>query len=106
MQEVLAVLVLAAFAYFIGKELLYRRRHKDFLDSRDARGRPMVRTPKPPKPPKPAKPEQRVSDKELKERAKVLKAAVKRGDLPLDEAASSLVRFAGIDEPRARKLLS
>ena len=83
MVPLLSLLLLLALAFWIGKEFSYARRRKVFLSTRDSRGRPM--------PP----PHQRVSDEEIAERARVLRGAVARGDISLDEAAGSLIRYAG-----------
>ena len=94
MVRILAPLILVAVCVWIYREFAHARRQRAFRLSRDARGRPM--------PP----PHQRVTDAELFDRVRVLRGAVERGELPVDEAAGSLMRFAGgMDLTRARALL-
>ena len=53
-------------------------------------------------------PHQRVSDDEIADRARVLRGAVARGDISLEEAAGSLIRYAGgaMTPQHAQDLLS
>ena len=83
MAPLLGLLLLLALAFWLGKEFSYARRRKNFLSTRDSRGRAML------------PPHQRVSDADLDERVKALRAAVARGDVQLDEAVGSLIRYAG-----------
>lgn len=94
MARMIALLLLVLVVYWIYREFAHARRRKAFLLSRDARGQPML------------PPHQRVSDEALQERVRVLRGAVARGELALDEAAGSLIRFAGgMDVARAKSLL-
>ena len=96
MGPLLALLILLALAFWLGKEFSSARRRKNFLATRDGRGRPML------------PPHQRVTEAQLDARVRTLRAAVGRGDVPLDEAVGSLVRFAGggLTSQMARELLS
>lgn len=94
MARLIAVLLVVVVVVWLYKEFAYARRKKAFALSRDARGYPML------------PPHRRVSDEALAERVRVLRGAVARGELPLEEAAGSLVRFAGgMDVAQARELL-
>ena len=94
MIRLLVLIVLVGAAYWIYKEFSAARR-KAWQASRDARGYPLL------------PPHQRVTSAELEERLRTLRAALERGELTLDEAADSLVRFAGgMDTVRAKELLT
>lgn len=95
MVPLLMLLLLLGIAFWLGKEFSYARKRKTFLSTRDSRGRPML------------PPHERVTDEQLQERARVLRSAVARGDVSLDEATGSLIRFAGgsMTTERAQQLL-
>lgn len=83
MAPLLLLLLLLAVAFWLGKEFSYARRRQAFLGTRDSRGRPMM------------PPHQRVTEAELAQRVRSLRAAVTQGDVALDEAVGSLIRYAG-----------
>jgi hypothetical protein len=93
MVRLLVVILLIAAAYWVYREFAAARR-KAAQAGRDARGYPVL------------PPHQRVKSSDLEQRLATLRAAVARGDLTLDEAADSLVRYAGgMDTVRAKELL-
>ncbi len=83
MAPLVGLIVVVAIVFWLGKEFGYARRRQAFMATRDSRGRPML------------PPHQRVSDADLEARARQLRAAMQRGDITFDEAAGSLIRFAG-----------
>jgi hypothetical protein len=95
MVPLLLLLLLLVVAFFVFKEFSKARRRPTFHATRDAPNRPL--------PP----PHERVTPEQLHERVRVLREAVSRGDVSLDEAAGSLVRFAGgsMTPERAEELL-
>ena len=94
MIRLLVLIVVVGGAYWIYKEFSAARR-KAWQATRDSRGYPLL------------PPHQRVNSAELEERLQTLRAALERGELTLDEAADSLVRFAGgMDTVRAKELLT
>jgi hypothetical protein len=95
MTPLLILLLLLAIGYWLYREYSKSRRQPPFHATKDAPNRPL--------PP----PHQRVSPAQLEERVRVLRAAVSRGDILLEEAAGSLVRFAGgsMTPERAEELL-
>ena len=94
MTRLLVVALLGAAAYWLYLEFRAARRKK-YLASRDSRGYPVL------------PPHQRVSAAELDKRVQTLREALARGELSLDEAADSLVRYAGgMDTVRAKELLT
>lgn len=96
MVPLLMLVLLLAIAFWVGKEFSYARRRNAFLATRDSRGRPML------------PPHERVTEAQLAERVRALRGAVARGDVSLDEATGSLIRFAGgsMTAERARQLLT
>lgn len=96
MVPLLMLLLLLGIAFWLGKEFSYARRRSAFLATRDSRGRPML------------PPHERVTEQQVAERVRTLRGAVARGDVSIDEAAGSLIRFAGgsMTPERARQLLS
>lgn len=94
MIRLLVVLVLVGGAYWVYREFSVARR-KARQASQDGRGYPVL------------PPHQRVSSADLEDRVRTLRAALERGEVTLDEAADSLVRFAGgMDSVRAKELLT
>lgn len=95
MAPLLLLVLLLVVAFWLGKEFSHARRRKAFLATRDSRGRPML------------PPHQRITEAELAIRVRSLRAALKRGDVALDEAVGSLVRYAGggMTPEAARQLL-
>ena len=94
MTRLLLAALLGAAAYWLYLEFRAARR-KAYLAKRDSRGYPVL------------PPHQRVSAADLDARVASLRAALGRGELTLDEAADSLVRYAGgMDTARAKELLT
>lgn len=94
MVRLLVLIVIVAAAYWLYKEFSAAKRKADQA-RRDGRGYPLL----------PA--HQRVSADDLEKRRIELRQAIARGDLTLDEAADSLVRYAGgMDTARAKELLT
>jgi hypothetical protein len=94
MTRLILLLALVAIGYWLYKEFTVARR-KAYLANRDARGYPVL------------PPHQRVSSADLEARLQTLREALGRGELTLDEAADSLVRYAGgMDTVRAKELLT
>jgi hypothetical protein len=95
MTPLLILLLLLAIGFWLYKEYSKSRRQPPFHATKDAPNRPV--------PP----PHERVTQDQLQERVRVLRDAVSRGDVSLDEAAGSLVRFAGgsMTAERAEELL-
>lgn len=95
MAGFIAVLILVAVAFWLGREFASVRRRQAFLASRDGRGRPVP------------VPHRRVPEPAIAEHAAVLRDAVGRGDVTPDEATGSLIRFAGggMSHAQASRLL-
>lgn len=96
MVPLLMLLLLLGIAFWLGKEFSYARRRRAFLETRDSRGRPML------------PPHERVTEEQLQVRVRDLRRAVARGDVSLEEATGSLLRFGGpaLTPERAHDLLS
>jgi hypothetical protein len=95
MTPLLILLLVLAIGFWLYREYTKSRRQPPFHATKDAPNRPL--------PP----PHERVTAEQLEERVRVLRDAVSRGDVSMEEAAGSLVRFAGgsMTPERAQQLL-
>jgi hypothetical protein len=95
MTPLLILLLVLAIGFWLYREYTKSRRQPPFHATKDAPNRPL--------PP----PHERVTAEQLQERVRVLRDAVSRGDVSMEEAAGSLVRFAGgsMTPERAQQLL-